>query len=149
MELRKTFKDFGLRMSKQRIAVLEFFEENRKGHFSLNEIYEVISQRNKNISFTSVYRTCKLLEKLGLIRQISFEERHIHYESNLMPHLHYQCLICGKIVEENPEWLRIWENNLNVKDFLITSYRVQVYGICNECQKKYPEETKRKLRLEK
>jgi len=66
-----------------------------------------------------------------------------------MPHLHYQCLICGKIVEENPEWLRIWENNLNVKDFLITSYRVQVYGICNECQKKYPEETKRKLRLEK
>ncbi|MGB9856752.1 MAG: Fur family transcriptional regulator [Dictyoglomaceae bacterium] len=141
MELRKTFKDFGLRMSKQRVAVLEFFEENKTGHYSLNEIYENISQKNKNISFTSVYRTCKLLEKLGLIRAISFEERHIHYESNLNPHLHYQCLICGKIVEEDAEWVNQWRGKLEKKDFLITSYRIQIYGICKDCQKKYPEVT--------
>lgn len=145
MELKKTLKDFGLRMSKQRIAVLEFFEENKTGHFSLNEIYERIFQKNKNISFTSVYRTCKLLEKLGLIRQISFEERHIHYESNLTPHLHYQCLICGKILEKDPEWLKQWKGELESKDFLITSYRVQIYGICKECQNKYPEEVEKKL----
>lgn len=147
MELKKTFKNLGLRMSRQRIAVLEFFEENKEGHFSLNEIYERIFQKNKNISFTSVYRTCKLLERLGLIRQISFEERHIHYESNLTPHLHYQCLICGKIIEENPEWLKKWKKNLDSKNFLITSYRVQIYGICKDCQNKYPEDVKRKLSI--
>ncbi len=146
MEIKKTFKDLGLRMSKQRMAVLEFFEENKEGHFSLNEIYEKISQKNKNISFTSIYRACKLLEKLGLIRHISFEERHIHYESNLTPHLHYQCLICGKIIEESPEWLRELKKKLDIKDFLITSYRIQIHGICKECQDKYPEDIRRKLR---
>ncbi len=147
MELKKTFKDLGLRMSKQRIAVLEFFEKNKEGHFSLNEIYEKISQKNKNISFTSIYRICKLLEKLGLIRQISFEERHLHYESNLTPHLHYQCLICGRIIEENPEWLGEMKKELDIEDFLITSYRVQIHGICKDCQDKYPEDIKRKLRI--
>lgn len=147
MELKGTFKDLGLRMSKQRMAVLEFFEENKEGHFSLNEIYEKISRKNKNISFTSIYRACKLLEKLGLIRQISFEERHIHYESNLTPHLHYQCLMCGRIIEDNPKWLEKMKKELDIEDFLIASYRVQIHGICKDCQDKYPEDIKRNLRI--
>jgi len=141
--LEKYFKNSGLRMSKQRRAVIGFFRENNRGHFSLNEIYEKISETDKDISFTTVYRTCKLLEDLGLIRRISFEERHIHYESNLTPHIHYQCIICGKVIEEE-KCLGNWEDQLKNKDFLLTSYRIQVYGICKDCQKRHPEELEKR-----
>ncbi|PMQ02329.1 MAG: transcriptional repressor [Dictyoglomus sp. NZ13-RE01] len=135
-ELRESLKNFGFRLSKQRMLVLQFFEEHKTGHYSINDIYKYLSEKYSNISYTSVYRTCKLLEKLGLIRAISFEERHIHYESNLSLHLHYQCLICGKVFEDEKEWIKELEEKLYREDFEIKSYRIQVYGICSECRKR-------------
>lgn len=138
MSLKETLKQRGIRLSKPRLMVLEFFENNQSGHFSINEIYEILKKQNKSISFTSVYRTCKLLEKLGYIRAITFEERHVHYECNLTPHLHFQCISCGKVEEKD---LSNWEEIFNMlpdpkNEYLITSFRIQVLGICKECQEK-------------
>jgi len=140
--VKEDLKIHGLRLSKPRLAVLEFFEKNKTGHFSINEIYEEIKKQNQKASYTSVYRTCKLLEKLGFLRQISFEERHIHYESNLVPHIHFQCLSCGKVIEEDLEHPEKILEILNIKDknFQITSFRIHILGLCEECQNKAQKE---------
>lgn len=138
MGLRESLKNRGIRLSKPRVDVLEFFENNLSGHYSINEIYERLKAQNKDISFTSVYRACKLLEKLGYIRAITFEERHIHYESNLSPHLHFQCLLCGRIEEEDLDNSDKILELLPIEDknFLMTSFRIQVLGVCKDCQSK-------------
>ncbi len=138
MSLKESLKQKGIRLSKPRLMVLEFFENNPSGHFSINEIYEILKTQKQSISFTSVYRTCKLLEKLGYIRAITFEERHVHYECNLTPHLHLQCISCGKVEERD---LTNWEKIFNLlpipkNEYLVTCFRVQVSGICKECQDK-------------
>ncbi len=138
MNLKENLKERGVRLSKPRVMVLEFFEKNPSGHFSINEIYETLKKQNKDISFTSVYRTCKLLERLGYIKAITFEERHVHYESNLKPHLHIQCIYCGKMEERE---FKNWNELLKLlpedkKEYLITSCNINLFGICKECQKK-------------
>lgn len=139
MSLKESLKERGIRLSKPRLMVLEFFENNPSGHFSINEIYENLKKQNKNISFTSVYRTCRLLESLGYIKAITFEERHVHYESNLKPHLHIQCIYCGKMEERE---FKNWDEILKIlpvdeKEYLITSCNITILGICKECQEKF------------
>ncbi|MCX7796648.1 MAG: transcriptional repressor [bacterium] len=136
MGLKESLKTKGIRLSRPRADVLEFFENNPSGHYSIGEIHERLKAQNKDVSFTSVYRACKLLEKLGYIRSITFEERHTHYESNLSPHLHFQCLLCGKIEEEplNNSDSILELLPIEDKGFLVTSFRIQVLGICKDCQ---------------
>jgi Fe2+ or Zn2+ uptake regulation protein len=143
MSLKENLKNKGIRLSKPRLMVLEFFEQNKEGHFSIYEIYEELKKQNKKISFTSVYRSCKLLERLGYIRPISFEERHIHYESNLNPHIHFQCVSCGKVEEKELKDLSEISKIIKIEDtkFIITSIKIQVLGICEECQKKQRRES--------
>ncbi|ACK42841.1 MULTISPECIES: Fur family transcriptional regulator [Dictyoglomus] len=138
MSLKESLKERGIRLSKPRLMVLEFFENNPSGHFSINEIYENLKKQSKNISFTSVYRTCKLLERLGYIKAITFEERHVHYESNSKPHLHIQCIYCGKREERE---FKNWNEILKIlpvdeKEYLITSCNINILGVCKECKEK-------------
>ncbi|ACI19836.1 ferric uptake regulation protein [Dictyoglomus thermophilum H-6-12] len=146
MNMKKNLKEKGIRLSKPRLMVLEFFENNPSGHFSINEIYESLKRQNKNISFTSVYRTCKLLERLGYLRAITFEERHIHYECNLKPHFHIQCIYCGKVEEkELDNWNEILKMlPINESGYIITSGNISILGICSECQEKLKKEEDQK-----
>src|SRR4030043_430079 len=101
---RTRISEEGLKTTRQREEVLNIFL-NSSGHKSLAQIYAQVVKTNPKIGFTTVYRTLKLLTRLGLATQRKFGDGETRYEPNSegSHHDHLICLECGKIIEfENP-----------------------------------------------
>ncbi len=136
-DLKKIFKDKGLRFTKQReIIINEFLKIN--SHISAVELYKKVSKTHKNIGFATVYRTLKVLTESGYAEGKSFGDGHARYEpsENTSHHDHLICEKCGKIIEfYDPELERIQEQISQKFDFTIKRHDLQIYGICKNCKK--------------
>ena len=90
----------GLKATKQREEILHIFL-NSPGHKNLSQIYAQVAKVNPKIGYATVYRTLKLLTRLGLAAQRKFADGETRYErtSEGSHHDHLICLNCGKIIE--------------------------------------------------
>src|SRR4030067_1695709 len=90
----------GLKATKTRAEILNPFL-NLSGHRNLAQIYAQVAKLNPKIGYTTVYRTLKLLTRLGLATQRKFGDGETRYEptSAGRHHDHLICLGCDKIIE--------------------------------------------------
>jgi Fur family ferric uptake transcriptional regulator len=112
---------------------------NSSGHKSLAQIYAQVVKTNPKIGFTTVYRTLKLLTRLGLATQRKFGDGETRYEptSEGSHHDHLICLECGKIIEfENPALEALQDGIAQRHHFKISHHRMEIYGRCEECDRK-------------
>jgi Fur family ferric uptake transcriptional regulator len=101
MDLFRTLiSEGGLKATKQREEILNIFF-NSPGHKNLSQIYAQVAKVNPKIGYATVYRTLKLLTRLGLADQQKFADGETRYEptSEGNHHDHLICLDCGKIIE--------------------------------------------------
>ena len=119
----------------QRAAILEYLNINKR-HPNVEEIYEYVSKKLSTISKTTVYNTIDLLEEEGLIREVAVRHHEgRRFDSNLTPHDHLICDICGNII--NVEIDIDHSSFLNKKQkqgFDIREARIRFYGVCPDCQ---------------
>lgn len=111
---------------------------SKQDHFDIDELYLRLREKNQKISKASIYRTIPLLIESGLIQEVFFEDRHLHYEHihGREHHCHLHCLNCRKIIEFQDRHLKIIEKGLSWKfKFDITSHKLEVYGYCEKCKK--------------
>lgn len=137
-ELRKIVKQKGLKYTEQREIVLSILL-HAKEHLTAEEIYNQIKKDypSSNVGIATVYRALSFLEEVDLITSITFGTEGKKYESNSKSHHdHLICTQCARIIEFVDEEIekrqeRIAKNN----KFKITSHTMQLYGICENCQK--------------
>ncbi|MBI4843735.1 MAG: transcriptional repressor [Nitrospirae bacterium] len=135
--LKSFIKTKGLKSTRQRdIIVTEFLKT--EGHVTAEEFYRKINRRHKNIGFTTVYRTLKLLAESGLAAEQVFADNLTRYESLLGEehHDHLICQKCGSITEFKDNKLE----NMQVKiadelGFQILNHKMEFYGYCSNCRK--------------
>ena len=128
----------GLKATKQREEVLNTLL-NSSGHKSLAQIYTQVAKANPKIGYTTVYRTLKLLTRLGLATQRKFADGETRYEpaSEGRHHDHLICLDCGKIIEfEDPTLEALQIRIAQRHQFKISHHRMELYGRCEECHRK-------------
>ena len=128
----------GLKATKQREEVLNTLL-NSSGHKSLAQIYTQVAKANPKIGYTTVYRTLKLLTRLGLATQRKFADGETRYEpaSEGRHHDHLICLDCGKIIEfEDPTLEALQIRIAQCHQFKISHHRMELYGRCEECHRK-------------
>jgi len=128
----------GLKATKQREEVLNIFL-NSSGHKSLAQIYVQLIKTNPKIGYTTVYRTLKLLTRLGLATQRKFADGETRYEpaSEGSHHDHLICLDCGKIIEFEDPTLEALQNRIARRHrFKISHHRMELYGRCDGCGQK-------------
>ncbi len=128
----------GLKATKQREEVLNTLL-NSSGHKSLAQIYTQVAKANPKIGYTTVYRTLKLLTRLGLATQRKFADGETRYEpaSEGRHHDHLICLDCGKIIEFEDQTLEALQNRIAQRhQFKISHHRMELYGRCEECHRK-------------
>jgi Fur family ferric uptake transcriptional regulator len=128
----------GLKATKQREEVLNTLL-NSSGHKSLAQIYTQVAKANPKIGYTTVYRTLKLLTRLGLATQRKFADGETRYEpaSEGRHHDHLICLDCGKIIEFEDPTLEALQNRIAQRhQFKISHHRMELYGRCEECHRK-------------
>ena len=93
----------GWRLTPQREKILQVFETLPRGeHLSAEDLYNRLKKEGAGISLSTVYRTAKIMARMGLLRELELAEGHKHYESNTAsPHHHHHlvCVQCNRTIE--------------------------------------------------
>ena len=65
----------GWRMTPQREKILHVFQNLPKGdHLSAEELYDLLEQRTESISLSTIYRSVKLMARMGILRELELAE---------------------------------------------------------------------------
>ena len=137
-------REKGLKVTNQRIGVLETLASFPDTHLTAEEIYEKVRQEYPEIGLATVYRTIQLLLELHLIDKISLNDGCIRYEiakldDNESKHHHHHlvCLSCGNVFSFEDDLLEELEEKIKeTMNFEIVDHEVKLYGYCRDCAKK-------------
>ena len=144
-KFREYIKGKGLRNTPERETIIEEIFAIHD-HFDVDELYLRLRNKGKRISKASLYRAVPLLIDSGLIKEVYFEDGHLHYEHiyGHKHHCHLRCLGCGKIIEFVDDAVETIQKRIGKKyDFAITSHRFELVGYCSQCLQKHGAGTDR------
>jgi Fur family transcriptional regulator, ferric uptake regulator len=137
-ELKRIVKQKGLKYTEQREIVLSILLQ-ADDHLTAEEIYNKIKEEfpETNVGIATVYRALSFLEEVELIASINFGTDGKKYESNAKSHHdHLICTDCSKIIEFiDDEIEKRQEKVAKANKFKITGHSMQLYGLCEDCQK--------------
>ena len=140
-------REKGLKVTRQRLLVLEAMASCPKEHLTAEEIYELVKPGYPEIGLATVYRTVQLLLELELIDRISLDDGFIRYEiadarkSEHHRHHHLICLKCGSVTAFQRDMLEALETGVEAAlGFRVTDHEVKLYGICRDCLEKEKEQ---------
>lgn len=127
-----------LKNTPQRRLIADTFFKSGK-HLSIEELYNVVREKDNSVGQATVYRTLKLLCQAGLASEHHFGETTARYEPIVddSHHDHLLCELCGKNVEIMDEKIeRRQEEVAKNHGFTLLSHRMMLIGICDVCRKK-------------
>lgn len=123
----------GVRMTQQRLAIMEFLMSSNS-HPTAEEIYTELNKTLPNISNTTIYNNLNFLKEQGLIQELTFGQACSRYEWRTRPHYHIICTECGIIEDvELPELNQLEEAARRESHFHISGHLFELYGVCKDC----------------
>jgi Fur family ferric uptake transcriptional regulator len=140
-EARRLWQEFarkrGLKASKARDAVVDVFFATSH-HASLQDLFDAARAQHAAVSFTTVYRTMKLLDEAGLADARNFGAgKSTLYEvaAGRSHHDHLICESCGRIVEFVDEDVEALQDAVAERHgFSLQRHRHELYGLCPDCR---------------
>ncbi len=125
------FRKIGLKLTPQRLAILEYLEGNTK-HPSAEEIYREVSSRFPTMSFATVYNTLDALRQRGGVLELTIDPGKKRFDPNTEPHHHLICMKCKRIEDVHRRY-DLPVPNASRSGFEITGNHIEFYGICPAC----------------
>lgn len=137
----RILREKGLKVTRQRLLVLEAIASRPGEHLTAEEIFELVKFSYPEIGLATVYRTIQLLNELHLIDRINFDDGYVRYEMGSAPgcgprhhHHHLICLKCGKVTSFQDDLLEELEGRIAATTgFAVVDHEVKLYGYCVEC----------------
>lgn len=150
-QVKRLLKEKGLKVTKQRLLVLEAIAACPDKHLTAEEILELVKVDYPEIGLATIYRTIQLFAELRLIDRINLDDGFVRYEignphacEQKHHHHHLICRKCGKVISFQDDLLEELEKKITeTTGFLIVDHEVKLYGCCVECGGKLIEEEKR------
>ncbi len=139
---RKYLLEHGLKYTGERRLLLQAVVRNN-GHFEAEQLLLDMRQASERVAKATVYRTLKLLVDCGIVREVQFTNKQVHYEHTYgdVPHDHMICRHCGRIIEfDAVDVLRLREKVAREHGFRSQSHRFQIRGLCALCLKTEDDE---------
>jgi Fur family transcriptional regulator, ferric uptake regulator len=138
---RKAFRaelnEKGWRLTPQREKILHIFQTLPQGnHLSADDLYKKLTEQREEISLSTVYRTVKIMARMGILRELELAEGHKHYEINTSsPHHHHHvvCIQCNRTIEfENDSIMEQSLQQVQRCGWQMIDCQLTIYGICKE-----------------
>ena len=134
---RRYLREQGLPVTPQREAVADAIFSS-SGHLSVEDIETALRGTGERIGKATIYRTMEILVRSGLVEEHDFGEgfkRYEHLFGQSPVHEHLVCTECGNVTEiQDPELVRVQEDVAKRHGFQAAQYRLEIYGLCAECQ---------------
>ena len=150
--VRGTFEQYlqnkGLRRTQERFAILDAIY-SIEGHFTLEELMDIMNANKFHVSRATLYNTMDLLTEAHLVIRHKFDNSAQYEKSyNMTTHFHRICTSCGSVTEVQDDKLRQVIENAHSKGFSIDHTSLYMYGTCSKClaAKRRRENKERKLR---
>ncbi len=138
--LKAELNERGCRMTPQREQILQVFQNLNKGrHLSAEDLYQLLQSENQHISLSTIYRTLKLMARMGILRELELAEGHKHYELNQpypYHHHHLICVRCNKTIEfKSDSILKIGSKTAKKEGYHLLDCQLTIHAICPACQR--------------
>ena len=135
-------RERGLKVTNQRLLVLETIADHPGEHLTAEEIYELVKDKYSEIGLATIYRTVQVLVELNVIDKVSFDDGFVRYElgnaAEVKRHHHHHaiCKKCGKVLSFEGDLLETLEQALyDTAGFTVTDHEVKLTGYCRDCTK--------------
>lgn len=132
---REYLRDRSLKYTEERCRVLDAVMHNDE-HFEAEQLLLDMRQDRTRVGKATVYRTLKLLVDCGIVKEVHFSNKQVHYEHTYGqdPHDHMVCRRCGRIIEfDASDVTRLRTVLAASQNFHALSHRFQIIGLCEPC----------------
>ena len=135
-EALETLKETGVRITPQRHAILEYLI-NSLSHPTADEIYKSLEGKFPNMSVATVYNNLRVFREVGLVKELTYGDASSRFDFITTDHYHAICEKCGAIVDFHyPGLDEVEQLASHVTGFKVAHHRMEVYGLCPECNAK-------------
>lgn len=129
--------DKGWRLTPQREIILQVFQQLPKGdHLSAEDLHKLLQDKGEKISLSTIYRTLKLMVRMGILRELELAEGHKHYEINQpYPHHHHHlvCIQCNRTIEfKNDSILKMGLKQAEKAGLHLLDCQLTIHTVCPE-----------------
>lgn len=133
----------GVKVTKHKLVILQLFDLYK--HLDASQIHTLLTSQGTNISLATIYRVLSVFEANHIIAKHNFKEDQSTYEL-VRPdehHDHLICIKCNKVIEFfDCKIEKIQEKIAKDNKFKIVNHHLNLYGICEDCEKLPPKSTK-------
>ncbi len=117
-KFKEMLKEKGLKVTNQRLLVLQVLAEHHEQHMTAEDIFELVKEDYPEIGLATIYRTVQLLLEMQLVDRIILDDGCVRYE-------------IGDDLLENLEDHIEKETGFHVMD-----HELKFYGQCRKCREK-------------
>ena len=133
-----------LRMTNQREIILRELITSQR-HLAADELYDRVKKVMPRISLATVYRNLEILSEAGMIGKLEISGRQKRFDYDPSEHDHIYCVVCHRV-----DNLEMAHKGLTAEEFgavvgySVTGYRLEIIGVCPECQIKVENKERKK-----
>lgn len=146
-ELKSRFEQFlkqrGHKITKGRLGIIHKIADYGT-HFEIEELVRWIANQDRYVaSRSTIYRTIRLLQEFGAVREVIKLGNRTIYEfvAGKPHHEHLICIKCGKIIEFYREEIEELQDRVcEEHSFMPINHRLEIFGICSDCGGKINED---------
>ena len=142
-KVKDLLREKGLKVTSQRLMVLNILSAHGDEHLTVEEIYDLAKEESPEIGLATIYRTVQVLLELHVIEKVTFDDGFARYELNGEEtgsghrHHHAICTQCGKVYSLETDLLDTLEKQVfESLGFVVTDHEVKLYGLCSACRRK-------------
>ncbi len=130
----KTLKNIGLKVTPQRLAILQLLNGN-KSHPSAENIYVEVLKEYPSISFATVYNTVTKLAGAGEIQELDIDPEKKRFDPCTEPHSHFYCKACGNVFDiscDSP--FQTFPRDIKtIDEHQVDVVQINYKGLCKNC----------------
>ena len=103
-KFKEMLREKGLKVTNQRILVLEVLADHRDKHLTAEDIYELVREDYPEIGLATIYRTVQLLLEMQLVDRINLDDG---------------CALPGVVTSPQTRFWKIWKIRSKIpRDFM-------------------------------
>jgi Fur family transcriptional regulator, peroxide stress response regulator len=130
-DLRKILNEKGLKVTPQRISVLQALESLH--HPSADEVLNYIRNSNPGLATGTVYNILEQFTQSGIIEKVKTETDVMRYDIVAEQHHHLYCTECDTIADyfdtELDQMITEYFKNNPIEGFAISGFKLQLNGL--------------------